>query len=108
MSPRSRCISYGQGRAMSMRARTIIIVGVILTITYGIVLAATTPGAPASSTDRLPEPKCTATNDRSVLPGCGCFCPPGADGANLSGNSSGESKVSRETEATLQISERTL
>ena len=101
---------------MSMRARTITFVGVILTITYGSVFAATTPGAPASSADRLPEPKCTATNDRSVLPGCGCFsagyvpyfCPPGANGENLPGNSSGDLKVSRETEAILQVSDRTL
>ncbi len=101
---------------MSMGARTIIFVGVILTINYGSVFAATTPGAPASSAVRIPEPKCMATNDRSVLPGCGCFsaghvpffCPPGTNGENLSGNSSGEPKASRETEAILQISERTL
>jgi hypothetical protein len=97
-----------------MRARTIIFVGVVLTIYYGSLFAATTPGTPASSAD--PEPKCTAINDRSVLPGCGCFsagyvpffCPPGANGENPSGKSSGDPKVSRETEAILQISERTL
>jgi tetratricopeptide (TPR) repeat protein len=101
---------------MSMRARTIVFVSVILIVNCGSVFAATTPGAPASSADRLPESKCTATNDRSALPGCGCFsagyvpffCPPGANGESLSGNSSGDQKISRETEAILQVSERTL
>lgn len=94
-----------------MHTRTIVFVGLILTVNYGSVFAATRPGAPASPADRIPESKCVA-----ALPGCGCFsagyvqvsCPPAANGENLSGNSSGEPKASRETEAIQQISERTL